>query len=289
MTEETTSAEAGNVATATNAEAAAATTSQPSWLDDLPDDLKSSPSLSKFETKEGFAKSYINLEKMLGSEKVPVPKDGDAEGWTRYLKAGGLPDAPDGYAFTKPESLPEGFNYDEGLDKRIAGMMHEAKLLPAQARDMREKLMALVAEGATQNLEAAKAQQAERSVAVERGMQALKQEWGPSFDQRGKVAGAAISKFLSPETIAAMESAGLANDPAIIKDMYNLGVKLAGEKELIGVAEQSQSPGDLDSAIADFREKNSAALFDRSHADHGLRTKELTALFERRFGTNPVA
>jgi hypothetical protein len=289
LTEETTSADAGNVATATNAEAAAATTSQPSWLDDLPDDLKSSPSLSKFETKEGFAKSYINLEKMLGSEKVPVPKEGDAEGWARYLKAGGLPDSADGYAFTKPEKLPEGFQYDEALDKRLAGIMHKAQALPGQAKVLREELMALVAEGATQNLDAAKAKEAERSVAIERGLQALKQEWGPAFEQRGKVAGAAIGKFLSPETIAAMESAGLANDPAIIKDMYNLGVKLAGEKELIGVAEQSQSPGDLDTAIADFREKHSTALFDRSHADHGLRTKELTALFERRFGTNPAA
>jgi len=276
-------APADNAAPAPIAEAAPATTSSPSWLDDLPDDLKTSPSLSKFETKEGFAKSYINLEKMLGSEKVPVPKEGDAEGWTRYLKAGGLPDTPDAYGFTKPETVPEGFNYDEGLDKRIAGMMHKANLLPSQAKAMREELMGLVAEGAQENLNASKAQEAAKALDVQRGTDALKQEWGPAFEQRGKVAGAAINKFLSPETIAAMDAAGLANNPAIIKDMYNLGVKLAGEKELIGVAEQSQAPTDLDAAIADHRSKHGAALQDRSHPDHKLRVAEMTALFNKRF------
>lgn len=289
MTDATTSADAGNVADATTtAEAAAVTTaqtttSQTSWRDSLPEDIKTSTSLSKFETLEGFAKSYVNLERMLGSEKVPVPKEGDEEGWQRYYKAGGLPEKPEDYGFAQPEQVPDGMVYSQELDQRLAGIMHGAGLNKSQAAKVREQLMAIVSEGGTAQLEAGQKAEAERKAAIQAGEESLKQEWGTAFEQRGKVAGAAINKFLSPETIAAMDAAGLANNPAIIKDMYNLGVKLAGEKELIGASGEMASPADLDAQIASFREKHGSALFDRSHPDHSQRTKELTALFERRF------
>ena len=289
MTDATTSADAGNVADATTtAEAAAVTTaetttSQTSWRDSLPEDIRASTSLSKFETLEGFAKSYVNLERMLGSEKVPVPKEGDEEGWQRYYKAGGLPEKPEDYGFSQPERVPDGMVYSQELDQRLAGIMHGAGLNKSQASKVREQLMAIVSEGGTAQLEAGQKAEADRKAAIQAGELALQQEWGTAFEQRGKIAGAAINKFLSPETIAAMDAAGLANNPAIIKDMYTLGVKLAGEKELIGAGGETASPGDLDAQIADLRQKHGAALFDRSHPDHAQRTKELTALFERRY------
>lgn len=254
-----------------------------SWRDSLPEDIRASTSLSKFETLEGFAKSYVNLERMLGSEKVPVPKEGDEEGWQRYYKAGGLPEKPEDYGFAQPERVPDGMVYSQELDQRLAGIMHGAGLNKSQASKVREQLMAIVSEGGTAQLEAGQKAEADRKAAIQAGELALQQEWGTAFEQRGKIAGAAINKFLSPETIAAMDAAGLANNPAIIKDMYTLGVKLAGEKELIGAGGETASPGDLDAQIADLRQKHGAALFDRSHPDHAQRTKELTALFERRY------
>jgi hypothetical protein len=254
-----------------------------SWRDSLPEDIRASTSLSKFETLEGFAKSYVNLERMLGSEKVPVPKEGDEEGWQRYYKAGGLPEKPEDYGFAQPEQVPDGMVYSQELDQRLASIMHGAGLNKSQAAKVREQLMGIVSEGGTAQLEAGQKAEADRKAAIQAGELALQQEWGTAFEQRGKIAGAAINKFLSPETIAAMDAAGLANNPAIIKDMYTLGVKLAGEKELIGASGEMASPADLDAQIATFREKHGASLFDRSHPDHAQRTKELTALFERRF------
>lgn len=264
----------------------AATTEQasaPSWRDALPEDIRSSPSLSKFDTMEGFAKSYVNLERMLGSEKVPVPKEGDAEGWERFYKAAGKPDTPDAYGFKAPEQIPEGMTYNPDLDKQIAGIFHKANLNRQQAAAVREGLLEITGKGALDALESGKQAENERRIAIQRAEEALKSEWGTAFEQRGKVAGAAINKFLSPETIAAMDAAGLANNPAIVKDMYKLGVALAGERELIGAAETSMSPADLDVEIANFREKHAAALFDKSHPDNALRTAEFTRLYQRRY------
>lgn len=289
MTEAATASapEAGSVA---NAEAAPAPV-QPSapaesgsdWKASLPEDIRDNPTLANYQTLEGLVKSHVNLEKMLGGDKIPVPKDGDEEGFNRAYKALGWPDAPTGYEFKAPEQVPEGMVYSPELDQQIAGIFHGAKLNKSQAAAVREGLMEIVGKGATDGLEASKVQQAEQQAAIQAAEQALKQEWGTAFEQRGKIAGAAINKFLSPETIAAMDAAGLANNPAIIKDMYNLGVKLAGEKELISSDGELASPADLDSQIADFRTKHSAALFDKSHADHAQRTKEYTALFNRRY------
>jgi hypothetical protein len=252
-----------------------------SWRDQLPDDIKSAPTLSKFETIEGMAKSYVNLERMLGADKVVIPKDGDTEGWNSFYKAAGKPETPDAYGFKQPETIPEGMQYDAELDTKLAGIMHKGNLNKQQAAVVREELLSLVASGATANLEAAKAHSATQQQAIIQAETALKAEWGQAYEQRGKVAGAAINKFLSAETIAAMDAAGLANNPAIVKDMYNLGVKLAGERELIG--EISQSPADLETSIADFRDKHGTALFDRSHPEHAQRTKEYTTLFEKRY------
>lgn len=286
MTDATTSADAGNVAAATT-EAATTTTSTTqsaaSWRDTLPEDIRAAPTLGKFETIEGLAKSYVNLEKTLGSEKIAIPKEGDEEAWSRAYKALGAPDTPDAYGFKQPEQIPEGMVYSPDLDKNIASIFHGAKLNPQQAGKVREGLMEIVGKGALDSLESGKRAEAERAIEIQRAEEALKAEWGAAYEQRGKAAGAAINKFLSAETVAAMEAAGLANNPAIIRDMYKLGVSLAGEKELIGATQHVMSPADLDTAITDFRAKHSAALFDRNHVDHAQRTKEFTALFEKRY------
>lgn len=253
------------------------------WRSDLPDDIRESPSLAKFTSKEAFAKSYVSLEKMLGSDKVVVPKEGDTEGWKAFYKAAGAVEKPEDYGFAKPATVPEGVVYNPELDAKIAGILHGASLNKQQAAAVREGLMAVAAEGALGSVDAAKQAEAQKQQAIAQGEAALKAEWGQAYDQRGKVAGAAINKFLSPETITALEAAGVANHPAIVKDMYNMGVKLAGEKELIGAAEQSQSPVDLQAAIADHTAKHSAALFDRSHPEHAQRVKEREQLFNRRF------
>ncbi len=250
----------------------------------LPEDLLDDPNFTKYDTKEGFLKSHLSLVKMLGSEKVPIPREGDEEGWQRFYKAAGHPERPEDYGFSKPEEIPEGLTYNEDLDKQIATILHGAHLNRNQAMKVREELMGLVGKGAIDGIEAQKQQQAEYEAAIQKAEETLRQEWGPAFESRGKIAGAAINKFLSPETIAAMDAAGIANNPAIVKDMYNLGVKLAGEKELINADGQLDSPADLESQIADFRAKHSSALFDRSHPDHAQRTKEYTRLFERRYG-----
>lgn len=289
MTTETTSADAGNVATATTtAEAAAATTtaqtttSTASWRDSLPDDIKSAPTLSKFETIEGMAKSYVNLERMLGADKVVVPKEGDTEGWNSFYKAAGQPEKPDEYGFKAPEKIPEGMQYDAELDTKLAAIIHKGGANKHQAAIIREGLLELVASGATANLEAAKAQEAVREQAIISGTNALKAEWGDAFEQRGQAAKKFVESRFSPDHYALLDSLGVFNNPAAIKDYYRMGTAMVGEKVLIGESTIA-APGDLDMSIADLRKNHEAALNDRSHPEHSIRLAELTRLTNARW------
>src|SRR6478752_2033034 len=74
-----------------------------------------------YESPEAMAAAHRGLEKLLGSEKVPLPKDdADTEGWERVYKAIGRPDAPEGYGLEKLEGG------DEGFAKQMAGLLFEA-------------------------------------------------------------------------------------------------------------------------------------------------------------------
>ena len=67
-------------------EAVETTTSETtSWRAGLPDELRDSPSLEKFEASgvEGLARSYVNIERMIGGDKIVIPKQGDKDGWEK--------------------------------------------------------------------------------------------------------------------------------------------------------------------------------------------------------------
>lgn len=284
---------ADNAETAPNAEAVTpapdakaaepTTAAVKTWRDDLPEDIRNDPAITKFETVEGLAKSYKNAQALIGGEKVPVPKGENEEDWNRWFKAAGRPDDAKGYGFEAPAELPEGMVYDEALDSRLAEISFKAGLNKRQAATVRGDLMDIVKEGALANLESGKVQQAENERAVAEATTALKNEWGNAFDQRTGVASTFMKGHVPPEVVAKLETAGLGNDPKLVKWFYDLGTKMVGEKTLIGEAKLEQSPGDLDSAIATHRSQYAVELMDKQNPDHSLRTRELTALYAKRF------
>lgn len=288
MSEETASVEeTGNVATAeSQAEAVTqetATTTSTDWKASLPDDIRESASLAKFDTIEGLAKSYVNAEKMIGADKIVIPKEGDADGYKAVMTKLGLPESAEGYGFTAPESVPEGLQYSAEVDGKLATILHKNAIPKSAASGLRDDLIALVAEGGLTSVEQTKAAEEAAAQAAQEADAALKKDWGEAYEQRAKIAGMSINRNFSAESVAAMEAAGLGNNPAILKDMYALGVRNQGEKELLGEAEMLDSPADLDAKIAKFESENMAALTDVSHVGHAQAVKERNALYEKRW------
>jgi hypothetical protein len=92
-------------ATSSNSEGAISKES-PSWLGGVQD-----AELREFIQNKGWndpaemAQGYRNLEKLVGGEKLPLPKgDTDSEGWDRVSKALGRPAKPEDYQLPDLES-----------------------------------------------------------------------------------------------------------------------------------------------------------------------------------------
>lgn len=251
------------------------------WRDDfLPEDIRNDPNFTKFESKESFAKSHLNLVKMIGSDKIVVPKEGDQAAWDAFFKAGGRPDTPDAkaYGFEKPTDLPAGLEYSEEQDARLASIVHKAGLNKSQAHMVRQEFIKYMGEGVSAQGEAFETSRATQETQI-------KTEWGRAYDQNMKEAKIALKEYGGDEFAAYLEQTGLGNHPAMIKAFHKIASKTMGEDKLIGVGgERENTPADLDKAIADYRQLHTASLFDASHPDHKLRTAEYTRLFEKRHG-----
>ena len=62
------------------------------WKDTLPDDLKAEKALESIQDIPGLAKSYIHAQKMIGSDKIPVPnKYATDEDWQAVYNKLGRP------------------------------------------------------------------------------------------------------------------------------------------------------------------------------------------------------
>lgn len=262
----------------------AATTTSDDWKASLPEDLRGHPTLEKFTSTESLAKSYINAAKMIGADKVIIPKEGDEEGWNQVWTRLGRPDSVEGYEFKPPEQIPEGLQYSAEVDGKLSAMFHKRGLPKSMAAGLRDDLIGLVTEGGLVSLEQKNAEAEAQEKAIERAEKALQAEWGDAFSQRSKMALKAAEANFPPDAFAALEANGSFNNPSVVKALYDLGLKVQGEKQLIGDIALEASPGDLDAAISKFQADNMAALTDKAHPDHARVVAERNRLFVKRYG-----
>ena len=225
---------------------------------------------------EALATSYTSLERLLGSEKVPVPKSWeDKEAADRWYKAAGRPDDINGYEFEKPEKLPEGF-YDDTAEAAARQWFHENGLNKTQAKNLHAAFVKT-------NLERHAAYQDQQRQAQEQVKAALIREHGKEYEGFEKAAKAAIAKFADPDYIKWLDESGAGNDPRMIRAWGRIGKSMMGETTLKGTPPVSINAGDIEKQISDLRRTNSDALNNKTHPDHARIMAEMTKLYAQRF------
>jgi len=224
------SAEAGN----SSPEAAGIVTETPSaavggggWKSGINTDLRNSPLLQKFEdTPDGLNKaleSHANLEKLLGHEKVPIPKDlNDVDGWNRFSKAMGIPDKAEGYGLPDaalPDSM-KGITIDKN---KFAELMHAHKVHPSAVKGLWQEYTRLNIEAYT---EAMKAHQESLATTVN----TLKSQWGDAYETNVELGQTVINKFSEDQEMNDYLTATLTQDPRGIKFLAKIGDQFAENK-----------------------------------------------------------
>jgi hypothetical protein len=197
------------------------------WKSGLPADLANSPTYKMYDnSKEGLAKavtSHLELEKLLGTEKVPIPKGpDDKEGWNRYAKAMGIPDKADAYGLADPD-IPESMKGVTFNKQKFAEVVHAHKLTPGQAKGLWEAYTNMAKEAYGN---AMKSHQETMTKTVNQ----MRSEWGDAYDSNVELGQMVINKFASEQDSQDFITATLAKDPRGIKFLAKIGSQFAENK-----------------------------------------------------------
>jgi len=198
-----------------------------SWKSKLGPDLMNAPTMQKFEdTPEGLTKavtSHLELEKMLGHEKVPIPKGpDDKDGWSRFSKAMGIPDRAEQYGLADAE-IPEGMK-GMGFDKqKFADVVHSHKLTPGQAKGLWEAYTTTMKESYQKVMQ----EHQKNMVSV---VNQMRSEWGDAYDTNVELGQMVINKFAGDKETEDYITAALAKDPRGIKFLAKVGGQFAENK-----------------------------------------------------------
>jgi hypothetical protein len=198
-----------------------------SWKSNLPSDYVNSPTMQKFtDDKDGLAKavqSHLSLEKLLGHEKVPLPKDDkDIAGIQAFNKAMGIPDTAEGYAL-KDATIPDSMKSMSFDKKTFAETVHKFGLTPKQANGLWEAYtqmsMGVYNKYVTEN-----------NAQLAQLVNELKQEWGDAYDPNVELGQMVINKFSDSEEAANYITASLLKNPQGAKFLAKIGSQFAENK-----------------------------------------------------------
>lgn len=226
-----------------------------SWKGFLRNDLKDSPLVTKFgDNPEGLNKaleSHANLEKLLGNEKIPIPKDAnDKEAWARLNKALGVPEKVDGYALPDvklPDSM-KAMTFDKA---RFADAMLKTNATPAQANALYKMYTDMQMASYNQHQEALQKN-------LDTMVTGLKIEWGPAYNTNVELGQSVISQFSGDKDTEAFLTAALSSDPRGVKFLKKLGDQFSENK------------------VGDFNVKRFAVSPEEAQAEVDKMTKDLT-------------
>lgn len=245
------------------------------WFDGLPTDMREDQNITKFDSVESMAKSWLNAQRMIGQDKIPMPQTD--EDWGNVYGRLGRPDEATGYQVAAPEGV------EINAEKQQA-FFDQAHSLGLSAKQV-EGLAAWEFEQSAVSGEASKA--AQESILSE-AQNALKQEWGQAFDQNSGIALRAATEFLSESdkefvNTAKIDGVKVGDHPVMAKLFHNIGKSMMESGKLEGVGgEQVQSPKQME-------EKRSTlmahpAYVDNRHPEHKMILRQVQESFEKQFG-----
>jgi len=243
------------------------------WKANLSDEIRADKSLENIKDIEGLAKSYVHAQKLVGSDKIPVPnKFATDKDWDAVYEKLGRPADATGYKY----DLPEDKNLDAEALNNFSTQAHKLGLLPGQANGVVQFY----------NEAMSKVQQEQDNVAVaarEASTSELKKEWGQAYDQKVSQAANLAQSVGANELLNANMADGtkLGDHPVMIKAFAQLAGKMGEDSITQSSGPTYQTPAQLEKDIGELTMPGSA-YWDKNHPNHKLAVEEVLALREKK-------
>ena len=245
------------------------------WKDMLSEDIRNDPAMGVIKDVEGLAKTYIHSQKQLGADKITVPnKYSTDEEWRGVLNKLGLPESLDKYEVqAKEEKL------DTDFFKDFKQQAFELGVLPKQAQAMLDwyssKVLSTEEEFANQ--------EASRR---EKEINALKEEWGESFETNVGAAVAAVNEFGGQELKDYFNKTGIGDDPLVIKAFAKIGKAMSEDKFVDTQGDHittGLSKEDYLDKIKEIQGNKEHPYWDKKHPEHRRAVEEMSGYFQRAY------
>ena len=243
------------------------------WKASLSEEVRSDKSLENIKDIEGLAKSYVHAQKMVGSDKIPVPnKYATDKDWDAVYEKLGRPKSADGYKY----DLPQDKQVDEASLKEFSNQAHKLGLLPTQANGVVKFYNEMTAKSIQDADSKALA-------ARENSTKELKQEWGQAFDQKINQAATLAKSVGATELFDTNLADGtkLGDHPIMIKAFAELANKMGEDTITQASGPAYLTPNQIEKQIGELTQPGSA-YWDKNHMNHQAAVQEVLALREKK-------
>ena len=243
------------------------------WKASLSDEIRADKSLENIKDIEALAKSYVHAQKLVGSDKIPVPnKFATEKDWDAVYEKLGRPADATGYKY----DLPEDQSLDNEALNNFSVQAHKLGLLPGQANGIvkfyNEMTAASIQEA---DLKATNAREASSTE--------LKKEWGQAFDQKISQAANLAKSVGASELFNANLADGtkLGDHPVMIRAFAQLAAQMGEDSITQSSGPAFQTPAQIEKEIGELTAPGSA-YWDKNHPNHQVAVEEVLALREQK-------
>ena len=244
-----------------------------SWRDGLDDEYRTHPSLQKYDSVNGLAKSQIELQKLINAKGVIVPVEGSSdEVIGKFHNAIGRPETSDKYAFDVAKDLHEGVVSTPETQKDFKDMAHKVGLTSKQAASLHSWYLKNISDGMTQQDEADK-------MSVNEANTALSGKYGTLLEAKKALVTKMVGSFAG-EGMQKKIAAGLGADPEFIEMMVNLGEKMSEDSLGKGFKFAGDMTPESASAKIDAIRADKDHPFNVEGPLHKAAVDEMTALYQ---------
>uniref|UniRef100_A0A6M3LLM7 Putative capsid assembly protein n=1 Tax=viral metagenome TaxID=1070528 RepID=A0A6M3LLM7_9ZZZZ len=231
----------------------------------LSEDQKAVMTTKGWKTIGDAITSYSELEKLVGHEKIAMPKV-DKEGnylpgeFERVMKQLGLPGTANEYKVAQDFKLPEGIHLKPELMTAFNEKAHKAGLLPSQYQFVMGELANIINQGTVD--------QKEKNIKdFNEAMLNLRTIWGSEYDHKVKLANNVLRLFTDNTAEGELLVSKYGTNPEIIKLLGTVGSQLSEEAiSRTGMHGAFLSPASAQSEIK--RIQAMPAYFDKMHTEH---------------------
>ena len=240
----------------------------------IPEAYKEEKALQNFQDMEGFVKSYLHSQKLVGSDKIPIPnKYATNEDWNEVYKKLGKPESPDGYSY----NLPKESKLDDNSLKAFSEQAHKLGLLPKQAEGIINYYndLAGASETDANNKAEAARQEAEKN---------LRKEFGSTFKDRisaaKKLANSTLGNDFLNNTFL-QDGSKLGDNPIVVKAFADLAAQISEDSIVKGDAVPYMSVKEINRQIATLQQPGSA-YWDKNNPNHADAVTEVQELIRKK-------